>query len=140
MRDFFNNKNISNYKFNLQYLFCGSKEGLIYMAYIIKGKFAKNTKMGYINSVLVIACFSSVIFDFLFIKKPYIIFIPDSEDLDWWNIYSKSYWIIFICLNASKKFNNESFQKIAKMLIISAIYYFYISIIRWISSSSNIAK
>ncbi len=52
------------------------------MAYIIKGKFAKNTKMGYINSVLVIACFSSVIFDFLFIKKPYIIFIPDSEDLD----------------------------------------------------------
>ena len=82
LRDFFNNKNISNYKFNLQYLFCGSKEGLIYMAYIIKGKFAKNTKMGYINSVLVIACFSSVIFDFLFIKKPYIIFIPDSEDLD----------------------------------------------------------
>ena len=77
LRDFFNNKNISNYN-----LFCGSKEGLIYMAYIIKGKFAKNTKMGYINSVLVIACFSSVIFDFLFIKKPYIIFIPDSEDLD----------------------------------------------------------
>ena len=93
--------------------------------------------MGYINSVLVIACFSSVIFDFLFIKKPYIIFIPDSEDLDWWNIYSKSYWIIFICLNASKKFNNESFQKIAKMLIISAISFFILIPVIIIIISAN---
>ena len=45
-----------------------------------------------INSDLVITDFSSVIFDFIYRKKPYIIFIPDSEDLDLKNIYSKSYY------------------------------------------------
>lgn len=45
-----------------------------------------------INSDLIITDFSSVIFDFIFRKKPYIIFIPDSEDLDLQNIYSKSYY------------------------------------------------
>ena len=34
------------------------------------------------NSDLVITDFSSVIFDFIIRNKPYIIFIPDSEDQD----------------------------------------------------------
>ena len=45
-----------------------------------------------IKSDLLITDFSSVIFDFIIRKKPYIIFIPDSNDLDLKKIYSESYY------------------------------------------------
>jgi len=45
-----------------------------------------------IKSDLIITDFSSVIFDFIIRKKPYIIFIPDSYDLDLKKIYSESYY------------------------------------------------
>ena len=74
-----------------------------------------------INSDLVITDFSSVIFDFIFRKKPYIIFIPDSEDLDLRNIYSKSYYDKINYLKKGSFFQNV-FTK-AKIAVDKIIFY-----------------
>lgn len=67
-----------------------------------KQLFSINKNIKYINQNQIIECliksdliitdFSSVIFDFIIRKKPYIIFIPDSDDLDLKKIYSESYY------------------------------------------------
>jgi CDP-glycerol glycerophosphotransferase (TagB/SpsB family) len=74
-----------------------------------------------INSHLFITDFSSVIFDFIFRKKPYIIFIPDSEDLDLQNIYSKSYYDKINYLKNGSFFENR-FIKV-KIAVDKIIYY-----------------
>ena len=74
-----------------------------------------------INSDLIITDFSSVIFDFIFRKKPYIIFIPDSEDLDLQNIYSKSYYDKINYLKNGSFFENR-FIKV-KIAVDKIIYY-----------------
>lgn len=74
-----------------------------------------------INSDLIITDFSSVIFDFIFRKKPYIIFIPDSEDLDLHNIYSKSYYDKINYLKNGSFFENR-FIKV-KIAVDKIIYY-----------------
>ena len=63
-----------------------------------------------INSDLLITDFSSVIFDFIFRKKPFIIFIPDSEDLDLQSIYSKSYYDKINYLKYDSFFENRYFK------------------------------
>ena len=74
-----------------------------------------------INSDLIITDFSSVIFDFIFRKKPYIIFIPDSEDVDLQNIYSKSYYDKINYLKNGSFFENR-FIKV-KIAVDKIIYY-----------------
>lgn len=74
-----------------------------------------------INSDLIITDFSSVIFDFIFRKKPYIIFIPDSEDVDLQNIYSKSYYDKINYLKNGSFFENR-FTKV-KIVVNKIIYY-----------------
>ena len=74
-----------------------------------------------INSDLIITDFSSVIFDFIFRKKPYIIFIPDSEDLDLQNIYSKPYYDKINYLKKGSFFKNR-FIKVNKA-VDKIIYY-----------------
>ena len=74
-----------------------------------------------INSDLIITDFSSVIFDFIFRKKPYIIFIPDSEDVDLQNIYSKPYYDKINYLKNGSFFENR-FIKV-KNVVDKIIYY-----------------
>jgi CDP-glycerol glycerophosphotransferase (TagB/SpsB family) len=73
------------------------------------------------NSDLVITDFSSVIFDFIIRKKPYIIYIPDSEDINLQNIYSDSYYDKIKLLKNGSIFKNRFFK--AKDTIDKIIYY-----------------
>ena len=74
-----------------------------------------------INSDLFITDFSSVIFDFIFRKKPYIIFIPDFEDLELQSIYSKSYYDKINYLKNGSFFENRFFK--IKNTVDKIIYY-----------------
>ena len=74
-----------------------------------------------INSDLFITDFSSVIFDFIFRKKPYIIYIPDSEDLELQSIYSKSYYDKINYLKNGSFFENRFFK--IKNTVDKIIYY-----------------
>jgi CDP-glycerol glycerophosphotransferase (TagB/SpsB family) len=74
-----------------------------------------------INSELFITDFSSVLFDFIFRKKPYIMFIPDSEDLDLQSIYSKSYYDKINYLKNGSFFENRFFK--VKDTVDKIIYY-----------------
>ena len=82
---------------NITLYFC-----LHHMMEEYKQLFSINKNIKYINQNQIIECliksdliitdFSSVIFDFIIRKKPYIIFIPDSNDLNLKKIYSESYY------------------------------------------------
>ena len=66
-----------------KYLFSGHN----YIKYINQEKIIECLN----NSDLIITDFSSIIFDIMVRNKPYIIFIPDSEDNNLNNIYKESY-------------------------------------------------
>ena len=71
---------------------------------------------------LLISDFSSVIFDMIYQKKPYIIYIPDSEDQDIKNLYIQGYYDIINGLkNGSIYFENKFFN--IKETINKIIYY-----------------
>ena len=60
---------------------------------------------------LIISDFSSVIFDFMYRKKPIIIFIPDSEDKNLHELYDEDYLnIINSFKNNSIEFENKFFK------------------------------
>ena len=60
---------------------------------------------------LLVSDFSSIIFDMIYRKKPYIIFIPDANDTNIENIYkSSSYNIIKNFSNNDFKFENVNFD------------------------------
>jgi CDP-glycerol glycerophosphotransferase (TagB/SpsB family) len=62
-------------------------------------------------SDLIITDFSSIIFDIMAKKKPYIIFIPDSEDPNISYIYDENYYNIINCLkNGTINFENRFFK------------------------------
>ena len=73
------------------------------------------------NSDLIITDFSSVIFDFIFRNTPYIIFIPDFEDLNLKYIYSESYYDKINYLKNGSIFKNRFFK--LKDAINKIIYY-----------------
>ena len=63
------------------------------------------------KSSLVISDFSSIIFDFIYKKKPYIIYIPDAEDPEIYNIYTNEYFeLIESMKNNSFEFENIFFD------------------------------
>jgi CDP-glycerol glycerophosphotransferase (TagB/SpsB family) len=63
------------------------------------------------KSDLIITDFSSIIFDIMVRNKPYIIFIPDSEDNNLSNIYTEAYCNIIKCLkNGTINFKNRYFS------------------------------
>ena len=81
-------------------------------------KFENRKKFRYINQEEIITClmkcdlvisdFSSIIFDFMYRKKPIIIFIPDSEDKFLNELYDDDYLNIINSLkNNSIKFENK---------------------------------
>ena len=60
---------------------------------------------------LVISDFSSIIFDFMYRQKPFIIFIPDSNDTNLYKIYDNDYLnIINGFKNGSIEFENKFFE------------------------------
>ena len=72
------------------------------------------------NSSLIISDFSSVIFDMIYQKKPFIIYIPDVDDININNLYSQQYLdIIYGLRNNSIYFENKYFN------IKDTIKYFY---------------
>ena len=74
------------------------------------------------NSSLIISDFSSVIFDMIYQKKPFIIYIPDVDDLNINNLYSHQYLdIIYGLRNNSIYFENKFFN--IKDTINKIIYY-----------------
>ena len=74
------------------------------------------------NSSLFISDFSSVIFDFIYLKKPFVMFVPDSEDPKIKDIYSQSYYDIIEGLrNNSIYFENKFFD--LNKAIDKIIYY-----------------
>ena len=59
---------------------------------------------------LVISDFSSIIFDLIYRKKPFIIFIPDANDPQIENAYTKNYYELIQSLkNDTFKFENKYF-------------------------------
>ena len=82
-----------------------------------KHLFIENKFIKYINQDKIIECltisnliitdFSSIIFDIMIRNKPYIIYIPDSEDPNIDNIYNEKYCnIIKNLINGTLYFNN----------------------------------
>ena len=60
---------------------------------------------------LIVTDFSSIIFDLMYRKKPFIIFIPDSDDPHIENLYSKRYYeLIQSIKNGTFKFENKYFS------------------------------
>jgi CDP-glycerol glycerophosphotransferase (TagB/SpsB family) len=74
------------------------------------------------KSDLIITDFSSIIFDIMIRNRPYIIFIPDSEDNDLCNIYNETYCNIIKCLkNGTMNFQNRYFS--VESTVKKIIYY-----------------
>ena len=94
--------------------------------------FYKNKIIKYVNQDQIIDCltkssllvsdFSSILFDIMARKKPFIIYIPDCEDPDLYYIYNMYYYNIINNLkNGSIKFENVFFN--IKNAINKIIYY-----------------
>ena len=74
------------------------------------------------NSSLILSDFSSVIFDFIYQYKPFIIYIPDSDDQNITNIYTQDYVDVINSLkNDSIYFENKFFS--IKDTLKKIIYY-----------------
>jgi len=71
---------------------------------------------------LLISDFSSIIFDIIYRRKPFIIYIPDANDPEIENIYDKNYYELIKSLeNGTIYFENKFFQ--LKQVINKIIYY-----------------
>ena len=74
------------------------------------------------KSSLVISDFSSIIFDFIYRRKPFIIYIPDANDPSIKNIYYKDYYQLIESLkNDSIYFENKFFE--VNSVVDKIIYY-----------------
>ena len=75
------------------------------------------------KSNLIISDFSSVIFELIYRRKPFIMFIPDAYDPDIKNLYSQSYFDIINGLkNNSIQFENKIYD--VESVVDKIIYYF----------------
>ena len=97
-----------------------------------KNKFTKNKYIHFLeeNEIshclskinLVISDFSSIIFDLIYRRKPFIIYIPDAKDPNIKNIYDKNYYDLIQSLkNGTIYFENKYFE--LKDVINKIIYY-----------------
>ena len=97
-----------------------------------KKKFILNKFVKYINQETIFEClkkssllitdFSSIIFDFMVCNKPYIIYIPDSDDINIKKKYNKNYYNIINNLKKGKIYFENKFFNIQKA-IKKIIYY-----------------
>ena len=97
-------------------------KSLFYMNKIIKYVAQEKIIDCLSKSSLIISDFSSILFDIMARKKPFIIFIPDCEDPNLYEIYNINYYNIINNLkNGSKIFENVFFN--IKSTVIKIIYY-----------------
>ena len=145
-RDLKNNQNISKFYFkNILNLMNNKKLNFIikernitlyyslhHMIEEYKYFFIENKYIKYINQDKIIDCltkcdlvitdFSSIIFDIMIRNKPYIIFLPDSEDPNIDNIYNETYSNIIKSLrNGTINFKNRFFN--VESTVNKIIYY-----------------
>ena len=85
------------------------KEGLIKSNNFIKYVKQEDILECLIKSSLIISDFSSVIFDFIYQKKPFIIYIPDFEDPNISNLYTKEYINIINYIKNDTIFSENKF-------------------------------
>ena len=72
---------------------------------------------------LVVSDFSSIIFDFIYRRKPFIIYIPDANDSNIKDIYKQDYYQLIESLkNGNFSFENKFFD--IKSTVEKIIYYF----------------
>lgn len=77
-----------------------------------------------LNSDLLVTDFSSIIFEFIYQNKPFVMFIPDSEDSNISNFYSKNYFNLIKDLKrGSIEFMNKYFN--INEVIDKIIYYIH---------------
>ena len=120
------NNILRQYNFSLYYSLHHMIEE--YKILFIKNKFIKYISQDQIiecltKAELIITDFSSIIFDIIVRKKPYIIFIPDSDDPDIYNIYNITYCNIINSLKNGKiNFENRFFN--VNDTVNKIIYYF----------------
>ena len=100
----------------------------------LKNKLKKNNNIEFINqneisqclrrSSLVVTDFSSIIFDFMYRRKPFVIYIPDANDPEIINIYKPDYYeLIKSMKNGTIFFENKYFN--LNQTINKIIYYIY---------------
>ena len=86
-----------------------------------KKKYENNNYINFIDSnkiseclsktSLIVSDFSSIIFDLIYRKKPFIIYIPDANDPNLNNLYTKNYYeLIQSMKNGSIEFENKYFE------------------------------
>ena len=76
------------------------------------------------KSSLFISDFSSIFFDFIYLKKPFILYVPDSDDPNLKDIYIEDYYDIIKGLKNGTIFFKNKFFDLDK-LINKIIYYIY---------------
>ena len=95
---------------------------LFYMNTIIKYVKQEQIIDCLITTNLLVTDFSSIVFDIIARKKPFIIYIPDCEDPNLYQIYNINYYNIINNLkNGSRKFENIFFD--IKSTVNKIIYY-----------------
>jgi hypothetical protein len=145
-RHFKKNKNISHFYFKnifslinnekLNFYLKGSNISLFFsLHHKLKNfeiKIKKNKYIQYIEEIqiseclskinLIITDFSSIIFDIIYRRKPFIIYIPDADDPEIENIYEKTYFDLIQSLkNGTIIFENKYFNLIE--VVNKIIYY-----------------
>jgi len=107
-----------NFKYQQKYKDISKKKK--YMKFIGQNDISKCLR----KTDLVVTDFSSIIFDFIYRRKPYIIYIPDANDLKIKKIYKKDYInLIGSMKNGKIKFENKFFN--IKEAIDKIIFYIH---------------
>ena len=78
-----------------------------YIKFIEQNEISNSLK----NVNLIVTDFSSIIFDIIYRKKPFVIYIPDANDTEIKGNYTKNYYELFQYIkNGTIKFNNIYFD------------------------------
>ena len=104
-------KNILLY-FTLHHLIRKYNEYQLFFKNIKYLRFIKENEISecLVKTSLVVTDFSSIVFDIIYRKKPYIIFIPDANDPTIEKLYTKNYVnLIQLIKNGTIKFENKYF-------------------------------
>ena len=99
----------------------------LYNKILLRNKFINYVDQNEISDCLsktslVVSDFSSIIFDYMYRRKPFIIYIPDANDPDIRNIYKEDYYQLIESLkNGTFDFENKFFD--IKSTVEKIIYY-----------------
>jgi CDP-glycerol glycerophosphotransferase (TagB/SpsB family) len=106
-------KSLKKYKISLYFIFHRNIESISRIKLNKYIKYVKEEEISYIlsNTSLIVSDFSSIIFDIIYQERPFIIFIPDSNDPNINNIYESCYSdLIKDIKNGTISFQNTFFN------------------------------